>query len=65
MKRAYSVTNVLDAKFNTLDFDGGWIDNIRRHELTGSWMIYGHLKMERLVFAMMLAKYIDEIVEWL
>jgi hypothetical protein len=55
--RAYSVQNVLDAKFKTLDFDGVWKDAIGCPELTGGWMIYGPPKHGKTTFAMMLAKY--------
>lgn len=56
--RAYSVKNVLDAKFETLPFNGIWEDAIGCPELTGSWIIYGHPKSGKTSFAMMLAKYL-------
>jgi hypothetical protein len=55
--RAYSVKNVLDAKFETLPFEGEWRDAIGCPELTGSWFIYGPPKNGKTSFAMMLAKY--------
>lgn len=55
--RAYSVRNVLDAKFETLPFDGEWKEAIGCPELTGSWIIYGPPKNGKTSFAMMLAKY--------
>lgn len=58
MARAYSVTNVLDAKFNTLEFHGKWRDAIGCPELTGSWFILGLPKNGKTSFAMMLAKYL-------
>jgi hypothetical protein len=55
--RAYSVKNVLDAKFKTLPFDGRWKAAIGTPELTGSWIVYGPPKNGKTSFAMMLAKY--------
>lgn len=57
-KRAYSVRNVMDAKFRTLPFDGEWLSAVGEPELTGSWMIYGAPKNGKTTFAMMLAKYL-------
>lgn len=57
-KRAYSVKNVMDAKFRTLPFDGEWLSAVGTPELTGSWMIYGAPKNGKTTFAMMLAKYL-------
>lgn len=58
MKRALSVSNVLNAKFNVLDFEGEWFDAIGKPELTGSWLIYGDIKNGKTSFAMQLAKYL-------
>jgi hypothetical protein len=59
MKRAYSVRNVLDAKFRTLEFEGKWKDAIGCPELTGSWFIYGSPKSGKTSFAMQLVKYLS------
>jgi hypothetical protein len=58
MKRAYSVHNVIDAKFRTLELDGEWKDAIGSPELTGSWFVYGPPKNGKTSFAMLLAKYL-------
>ena len=58
MKRAYSIRNVLDAKFKTLDFEGEWRDAVGCPELGGSWMIYGQPKNGKTSLAMKLAKYL-------
>lgn len=58
MKRAYSIRNVLDAKFETLAFDGEWLRAVGRPELGGSWMIYGAPKNGKTSLAMKLAKYL-------
>lgn len=60
MKRAYSVNNIIQAKFNTLEFDGVWQDGIGNPELTGSWMIYGNPKNGKTSFAMKLSKYLTQ-----
>lgn len=58
MKRAYSIRNVLDAKFKTLDFDGEWLEAVGRPQLGGSWMIYGAPKNGKTSLAMKLARYL-------
>ena len=58
MKRAYSVNNVVDAKFNTLKLDGQWKEAIGCPEFSGSWFIYGPPKNGKTSFAMMLVKYL-------
>ena len=58
MKRAYSVRNVLDAKFNTLEFDGEWLEAVGKPELGGSWMVYGAPKNGKTSLAMKLARYL-------
>ena len=58
MKRVYSVSNVLNARFRTMEFDGVWKDAIGCPELTGSWLIFGPPKHGKTSFAMMLAKYL-------
>jgi hypothetical protein len=60
MGRAYSVANVFDAKFKTLDFDGIWLDAVGNPELTGSWFIYGPTKNGKTGLAMNLAKYLTD-----
>ena len=58
MKRAYSVRNVIDAKFRTLDFGGEWLEAVGKPELGGSWMIYGAPKNGKTSLAMQLARYL-------
>lgn len=58
MKRAYSVRNVLDARFKSLPFEGEWLDAVGRPELGGSWMVYGMPKNGKTSLALMLAKYL-------
>lgn len=57
MRRALSIKNVIDAKFNVLDFKGVWLQAIGRPEMGGSWFIYGPPKNGKTSFAMMLSKY--------
>lgn len=58
MSRAYSVDNVLNAKFHTLQFDGIWLDAIGNPELSGSWFIKAPTKHGKTSLAMQLAKYL-------
>ena len=60
MKRAYSVDNVLNAKFHTLPFEGKWKEALGCPELSGSWFIYGDIKTGKTSFTMQLTKYITE-----
>lgn len=58
MRRAYSVKNVLDARFNELPFTGKWLAACGRPELTGTQIIYGPPKNGKTSFAMQYAKYL-------
>lgn len=58
MGRAFSVNNVLDAKFNVLSFDGDWFKSVGCPERSGTWFIQGDVKNGKTSFAMMLAKYL-------
>jgi hypothetical protein len=60
MKRAYSVDNVLQAKFNILEFDGIWRDAVGCPELSGTWFVYGSVKNGKTSFTMQLAKYMTK-----
>lgn len=62
MKRAWSVDNVLNAKFRTLEFEGEWLEACGKPELGGSWFIYGPPKNGKTSFAMLLAKYLTRFV---
>ncbi len=59
MKRALSVSNVISAKFKTLDFDGIWLQAVGTPQLTGAWFIYGPPKNGKTNFAMMAVKYLS------
>lgn len=58
--KAYSLNNILKAKFKTLEFSGAWKEAIGNPELTGSWFIYGPPKNGKTSFALTLAKYLAE-----
>jgi hypothetical protein len=58
MKRAYSVHNVMTAKFATLPTSGVWRAAMGEPEPRGTWIIYGPPKNGKTSFAMMLAKYL-------
>ena len=58
MKRAYSVDNVLTARFNRMEFDGQWEEAIGCPELTGTWIIFGDIKNGKTSLSLQLAKYL-------
>ncbi len=60
MKRALSIANVIEAKFNVLEFTGKWLDAVGRPEFCGSWIIYGPPKNGKTTFAMQVAKYLAQ-----
>ncbi len=58
LKRAKSVTEILNKKFDLLPFDGEWNDSVGCPELKGSWIIWGESGNGKTRFAMQLAKYL-------
>lgn len=56
MRRAISVANVIDARFQTLNLEGEWLEAIGKPEASGTWFIFGPPKNGKTTFAMMLAK---------
>lgn len=60
MKRAYSIKNISDARFKTIELDGVWESAIGTPELTGSWFIYGAPKNGKTTFALQLSKYLTK-----
>lgn len=57
IERAYSVTDVYNAKFEELQFEGEWLQAIGKPEMTGSWFVFGPPKNGKTSFSMKLAKY--------
>ncbi|WP_340112653.1 hypothetical protein [Maribellus mangrovi] len=58
MGRAYSVANVLDAKFNRLELEGKWRDAIGCPELTGTWFVQGDIKNGKSSLTFQMTKYL-------
>lgn len=59
MKRALSVDNVLNAKFNGLNFDGKWAEVFGQPERAHSWSIWGQSGSGKTTFNMQMAKYLS------
>ena len=60
MSRAYSINNILTAKFKRLEFTGKWLDAVGRPQPTGSWFIYSEPKNGKTTFNMMISKYMTQ-----
>jgi len=58
--KAYSVKNVMAAKFKTLQLDGEWSEAFGNVQLTGTWMIYGGTKNGKTTLTMKLVKYLTK-----
>lgn len=55
---AYSYTDIANRKFNTMKFEGDWLDLIGEPEVTGCWIIWGLSSNGKTRFALKLAKYL-------
>lgn len=60
MGRSLSVSNVLNAKFRGLAFDGEWGDVFGQPELSHSWIIWGQSGSGKTTFNMQLTKYVSQ-----
>lgn len=60
MTRAYSVTDVLKKRFDTMPFDGQYRQTIGRPERSGSWIIGGVSASGKTTFIFQLAKYLTQ-----
>lgn len=60
MGRAYSVANVLDAKFNLMELEGRWLDAIGKPELTGTMFVGGEKKNGKSSLTFQLTKYLTK-----
>lgn len=58
MERALSVTDVLNLKHESFDFEGEWLDAFDRPERRGVWFIWGNSGNGKSTFALKLAKYL-------
>lgn len=60
MKRAYSVDNVLNAKFKTLDFQDKWFDAFGRPSVSGTSIVLGESKNGKTSAALQFAKMLTQ-----
>ncbi len=58
MSRAVSISQLVNTKFNTLDFTGDFEALIGKPELRGSWIIWGDSANGKTRFTLKLAKYL-------
>ena len=59
LPRAFTVRDLLQKKFNVLNFEGVWLDLIGKPELRGSWLIYGLSFQGKTRFVVQLAFYLS------
>lgn len=57
---AWSISNVLNAKFDGIPLTGKWHDAIGSPELAHSWIIWGQSSSGKTTFNMQLAEYISK-----
>jgi GTPase SAR1 family protein len=60
MKRAMSVSQIINKKRKLLAFQGQWREGIGCPELSGSWIIWGQSGSGKTTFTMMLCKYLSQ-----
>lgn len=58
MSKAYSVKQVLQAKFKTLNFTEKWFDLVGKPEAVGAWLVWGNSYNGKSSFALSLSKYL-------
>ncbi|MFK5855409.1 MAG: DnaB-like helicase C-terminal domain-containing protein [Bacteroidota bacterium] len=58
MRRAITVEQLIDTKFDTMQFEGLWEASFGIPERSGVWIIWGHSGNGKTRFAMQLAKYL-------
>ena len=58
MARALSVNDLLNAKHNTMKFEGVWHEAIGNPELRGAWLIWGNSANGKTRFTLQLCKYL-------
>lgn len=57
MNRAISISELLNTKFNVLDFDGEFEALIGKPELKGAWLVWGGSSNGKTTFVLQLVKY--------
>lgn len=60
MKRAMSVTQVLNKKRKLMQFDGEFLESFGTPEMKGGWLIWGQSGSGKTSFIMMLCKYLTK-----
>lgn len=58
LKRAYSYSDIASKTFQTMEFDGEWLNHIGKPERSGSWCIHGLSGHGKTSYEMKLVKYL-------
>jgi len=60
IKRAISVTDILNYKPKAMNFEGRWFDSFGTPEMTGCWLIWGNSGNGKTRFTLQLCKYLTQ-----
>lgn len=59
IRRAISMHELFNTKFQLADFQGQWLEFMGRPELSQTWFVYGNSSNGKTTFTLMLAKYLS------
>lgn len=59
IRRAISMHELFNTKFQLAEFEGEWLEFMGRPELSQTWFVYGNSSNGKTTFTLMLAKYLS------